>query len=181
MIKKIFLLVIIIVIFYILFGVANLHIVILKCFYPKEYYTEVIKYSKEYNVDENLVFAVIKAESNFDPNAHSRKNAIGLMQLMYETAQDVAKMLELQIDEKKLLEPDVNINLGTKYLSVLIDKYKNIELAVAAYNAGSGNIDNWINNGTIKADGTDIENIPFKETNNYVRKTLRNYRIYNDL
>lgn len=160
------------------FDFMGIRTMLIRKMYPKYYSTEVSKYAKEYNLDENLIYAVIKAESNFDPEAHSRKNAKGLMQLMFDTANDVAKMLDMEIDENMLLDPEVNIKLGTKYLSFLIEKYNNIEVAIAAYNAGSGNVDNWINNGTIKADGSDIENIPFKETNNYVRKILRDYKIY---
>ncbi len=70
--------------------------------------------------------------------------------------------------------------MGTKYISMLIARYGNIEVALAAYNAGSGNVDNWIANGTIQADGSDIENVPFKETNNYVRKIMRDYKIYSE-
>ncbi|MNT13252.1 Soluble lytic murein transglycosylase precursor [compost metagenome] len=77
-----------------------------------------------------------------------------------------------------LFDPNVNIKLGTKYFAMLNEKYNNLELSLAAYNAGSGNVDSWIKNGIIKDDGSDIENIPFKETNNYVRKVINNYKIY---
>ena len=160
---------------------TNIQKVIQKKMYPKKYATEVSRYATQYNVDENLIYAVIKAESNFNENAVSRKNAKGLMQLMYDTAIDIACTIDIEIDEEKLLEPDININIGTKYMSILINKYQNIEVALAAYNAGSGNVDNWITNGIIKSDGSDIENIPFKETNNYVRKILRDYNIYCNL
>ena len=70
--------------------------------------------------------------------------------------------------------------LAEKY-EIKVEKYKNKELAVAAYNAGIGTVDTWIEKGIIKQDGSDIENIPFKETNNYVRKILKNYEIYNKL
>ena len=73
---------------------------------------------------------------------------------------------------------DNNINIGTKYLETLLKKYNNLEVALAAYNAGIGTVDNWINKGIIKKDGSDIEKIPYKETNNYVRKILRDYKIY---
>lgn len=136
-------------------------------------------------MDENLVYAVIKAESNFDPNAKSSKDAIGLMQLMENTAKDIIKKVDLQISDvelgEKLQEADININLGTKYLSILLERYNNIEIAITAYNAGIGTVDNWIEKGIIKADGSDVENIPYKETNNYVRKILRDYKIYKDL
>ena len=142
-----------------------------RIFYPKLHEEFVSMYSDEYGVDENLVFAVIKAESNFQEDAVSHKDALGLMQIMKETAEDVARKYNIEN----------NIKIGTKYLAVLLEKYKNIEVAVAAYNAGIGTVDNWIEKEIIKSDGSDIENIPYKETNNYVRKILRNYKIYQDL
>lgn len=152
----------------------------IKLLYKKEYSEYVSKYSQEYGVDENLIYALIKAESNFDANAISNKNAQGLMQLMYSTAKDVAKKSGIELTEENILEPETNINIGTKYLSTLLEKYECVEVALAAYNAGGGNVDKWIANGTIKADGSDIENIPFKETNTYVRKIMRDYEIYRD-
>lgn len=156
-----------------------------RIFYPKSYEEFVSMYSDEYGVDENLIFAVIKAESNFQEDAVSHKDALGLMQIMKETAEDVARKYNIKIDfnnsEREILNVQNNIKIGTKYLAVLLEKYKNIEVAVAAYNAGIGTVDNWIEKGIIKSDGSDIENIPYKETNNYVRKILRNYKIYQDL
>ena len=163
----------------------NIPLRIQKIIYKKDYKEYVQKYAQEYNVDENLIYALIKAESNFNSNAKSSKDAIGLMQLMESTAQDVCKKTDLQIssDElsEKLLEPDININIGTKYLSILIQKYGNIEIAITAYNAGIGTVDNWIEKGIINSDGSNVENIPYKETNNYVRKILRDYKIYKKL
>ena len=158
---------------------------ILKIIYPKTYKEIVSVYADKYNVDENIIFSVIKAESNFENNAVSHKDALGLMQIMEGTAKDVATKYDINIDlnnaEQEILNVQNNINIGAKYLSVLIDKYQNIELAVAAYNAGTGTVDNWIEKGIIKKDGSDIENIPYKETNNYVRKILRNYNVYEKL
>ena len=163
----------------------NIPLRIQKIIYKKDYEEYVQKYAQEYNVDENLIYALIKAESNFNSKAKSSKDAIGLMQLMESTAQDVCKKTDLQIssDElsEKLLEPDININIGTKYLSILIQKYGNIEIAITAYNAGIGTVDTWIEKGIINADGSNVENIPYKETNNYVRKILRDYKIYTNL
>lgn len=153
-----------------------------KVIYKKEYSEYVEKYAKSYNVDENLVYAVIKVESNFKSDAKSNKDAIGLMQLVEGTAKDVSKKVDMQLTDgdlkNQLLKPDININLGTKYLSILLERYNNIEIAVTAYNAGIGTVDNWIEKGIIKPDGSDIENVPYKETNNYVRKILRDYKIY---
>ena len=159
----------------------NIRNQILMKIYKLEYSEYVKKYAKEYDVDKYLIFAIIKAESNFDQDAVSHREAKGLMQLMYSTAEDIAKKVNVDLNEENVLEPDININLGTKYISMLIQKYGNINLALAAYNAGSGNVDGWIEKGTLKEDGSDIENVPFTETNNYVRKILRDYEIYKKL
>ena len=148
----------------------------LKLLYKTDYSEYVEKYSSMYNIDEKLVYAVIKNESNFDSKAISRVGAKGLMQIMDSTAEDVAK--ELNLEEYNLLVPEDNIKIGIKYLSDLIQKYGETSLALAAYNAGFGTVDTWIADGVISADGNDYENIPYKETNMYVRKILRDYNIY---
>lgn len=155
---------------------------LLKMMYPKTYKEIVSIYEEKYQVEENLIFAVIKAESNFDAKAVSNRNAIGLMQLMEETAKDVARKnnIELNSDNVRQELEDVyrNIEIGTCYLATLLKRYDSKEVALAAYNAGIGTVDGWIEKGIIKNDGSDIENIPYKETNNYVRKILRDYKIY---
>ena len=183
--KKQIAIVAIVLILCMIIAFSNIPSRIQKIIYKKDYEEYVQKYAKEYNVDENLVYALIKAESNFNSNAKSSKDAIGLMQLMESTAQDVCKKTDLQISnedlKEKLLEPEININIGTKYLSILIQKYGNVEIAITAYNAGIGTVDTWIEKGIINADGSNVENIPYKETNNYVRKILRDYKIYTNL
>ena len=154
---------------------------ILKKIYPIKYNEYVEKYANKYNVDKYLIYATIKAESNFKKDAESKKGAKGLMQLMLSTAKEISVETEVEVGENNILNPDININIGTYYLSKMIYKYGNFELALAAYNAGSGNVDKWILNGVLKSDGSNIENIPFKETNNYVRKILKDYKIYTDL
>jgi len=166
-----------------LFGVFKIQNIILKKIYPTKYSEYVYKYAQEYEVDPILVFAIIKAESNFNPNVVSTSNAIGLMQLMDATAEEIAGKLEINFMKKaSLYNPELNIQLGTKYFSELMKQYDdNYLLALTAYNAGIGNVQKWIEQGIIKKDGSDIENIPFKETNNYVRKVVRDYKIYKEL
>ncbi|MBR3133947.1 MAG: lytic transglycosylase domain-containing protein [Clostridia bacterium] len=155
---------------------------ILKVLYKTSYSEYVEEYSREYGLDHLLVYAIIKAESNFNAGAISSKGACGLMQLMDNTAAEVAKneMMEYQ-SATTLYNPEKNIKLGTKYYSDLKQQFRNDEIALAAYNAGTGNVQRWILDGIIKSDGSDIENIPYKETNTYVRKILRDYRIYKKL
>ena len=141
--------------------------------YPKKYNEIIETYSEKYHVDINLILAVIKSESDFDPNVKSNKGALGLMQLMKQTAIEIAPTIDLN--------PETNINIGTKYLQTLLEKYNCIEVALTAYNAGTGNVDKWIEQGIIKEDGSNIEKVPFKETNRYVRSILRDYKIYQEI
>ena len=160
---------------------GSLRKIILKINYPKKYTEYVEKYAKENEIEKELIYAMIKAESNFKETAKSNKSAIGLMQIIESTAKEVAEELEIEITKEDLNNPEINIKIGTKYIANLIKKYNNLELAIAAYNAGIGNVNTWIDEGIINRNGTNIENIPFKETNNYVRKILRNYKIYKEL
>ena len=179
--KKIIAIAFIIILFFIGVNFKNIKNSILKMIYKIDYSEYVEKYANEYNIDKYLIYATIKAESNFNRYAKSSQGAFGLMQLLQPTAEEIAQKAGIEVNENNIFEPDVNINLGTKLLSILLQKYENLGLALAAYNAGSGNVDSWLSKGTLRKDGSDIENIPFKETNNYVRKILRDYEIYKEL
>ena len=177
--KFIFLFLIIIFIFLGYIKIFEIDKFIARKLYPKTYSEYVEMASEKYNVDENLIFAIIKNESNFKNTVSSNKGAQGLMQLMETTALEVAQSMEIyDISNIDLSDPKTNIEIGTKYYSYLYQKYKNTELALAAYNAGSGNVDKWIQAGSLKSDGSDIENIPYKETNMYVRKVIQTKKIY---
>lgn len=167
----------------ILFGVFRIQDMVLKMIYPQKYAELVNQYAEENDLDPLLVFAIIKAESNFDEDVISNSGAVGLMQLMESTAQEMADDLAIEIPTKEsLFDPELNIQIGTYYFAYLLGIYEgNIYLSLTAYNAGIGNVNTWIEEGTIREDGSDIENIPYKETNNYVRKIVRDYRIYQDL
>lgn len=181
--KKFLIMILIIVLLLILlFGILKVQNYILKKIYKIEYSEYVYKYSEENDIDPLLTFSIIKAESNFQRNIKSSSGAIGLMQLMEATAIEEANEINEEIVVVEgLYNPEMNIKIGTKYFAKLMKRYENTLVALAAYNAGIGNVDSWIKDGIIKSDGSNIENIPFKETNNYVRKIVRNYRIYTDL
>ena len=128
----------------------------------------------EYGVNLNLLKAVAKAESDFDTEAVSWCGAQGIMQLMPTTAESLG--VEDPFDARQ------NITGGAKMLAYLLDDYNgNVSLALAAYNAGSGNVSDWISQNPDGSDELDKENIPFKETKNYVEKVNQYLKIYNFL
>lgn len=174
--RLLILLIFIIILYFVLFHLLGLENVIMKIAYPQKYSEYVIQYANEYEVDPLLIFAIIKAESDFNPQAKSHNEAKGLMQLIDKTAVELSKQTEVN-----LYDPETNIQLGTYYFSQLLEKYQQVGVALAAYNAGMGNVNNWIERGIIKADGTDLENIPYKETNMYVRRILNDYAMYQKL
>ena len=172
--------IVLLVIYFVGFKIFRVQDSILKMIYPTKYSEYVEKYADEYCVDKYLIYALIKAESNFDPEVTSSSDARGLMQLMEETAVERSNLIDEEtIEAHDLYDPETNIRLGTSYLSYLLGLYNdNMILALAAYNAGLGNVQQWIQDEIIKPDGSDIENIPYKETENYVRKIIRDYQMY---
>lgn len=180
LIKQMIILIILLAVILVLFKIVRVQDIVLRKIYPITYQEYVEKYSIQNDVDKYMIYAIIKAESNFKPEVKSQSKAIGLMQLLEETAVEMANSIENQtVTEEELYQPEINIKLGTSYYAYLLKHYKgNNILALTAYNAGMGNVDTWIKTGVIQSDGSDIENIPYKETNNYVRKILRDYQIY---
>ena len=177
-IKKTYIILLVFITILFLFILYNKYII--KIIYPKKYGEYIEKYVAEYNIDPLLIYSIIKAESNFNENAISNMGAKGLMQIMDSTANEIKNNIDnLEINnDNDIMNPENNIRLGLYYYSYLFSIYNNMEIALAAYNAGPGNVDKWISDGTIKADGSDVENIPFKETNMYVRKIISNYKEY---
>ena len=146
--------------------------------YPVAYSEYIMKYSHKNNLDECLVMAVIKVESNYVPEAQS-DYAYGLMQLTEETAEWNAKKMGLKDYDWHV--PETNIRIGSYYLKSLIDKYHNVDTALAAYNAGGGNVDSWLKDSRYSKDGETLNHIPFPETRHYVRKVNENWDSYKKL
>ena len=140
--------------------------------YPLEYEEFILKYANEHELDPYLVAALIKAESNFVPDAQSHKDARGLMQLVDGTAQGVAAELKIDYSFDMLTNPELNIRIGTYYLAHLMDMYNgDVRLALCAYNAGFGNVDKWLDNPKYTFEGN-LHTIPFPETQKYLDNTL---------
>lgn len=150
-----------------------------KFVYPKKFSTYVETYSKEYNLDENLVYAVIKCESGFKSDAISARNARGLMQISEITGLWAAEVLKINdYKHEMLFEPETNILIGCWYLRKMLDQFGSESTALAAYNAGSGNVSGWLSKSEYTADGVNLHSIPFGETENYVRRVETAKKMY---
>lgn len=153
--------------------------VILKLFHPRFYKEYVETYSKEFDIDENLVYSVIKVESKFNKKAVSRRNAKGLMQIS-DITQNWAEE-ELGLKDTDIFDPETNIKIGCWYLSKLYKEFNDLDLVITAYNGGSGNVNKWLKNTDYSHDGSKLHEIPFNETKNYLKKVKENYLVYKEL
>lgn len=151
--------------------------------YPIEYQEEVGISSQAFEVDPYLVMAIIRVESNFQPEVSSHKGAYGLMQLMPETAKWMVDDGHFEPQFlKRLEEPAVNIHMGSWYISQLLNQFDgNPVAAIAAYNAGPGRVAGWMQEEKWDGQAEHIEQIPFGETRHYVQRVLFYYDKYKDV
>jgi soluble lytic murein transglycosylase len=150
-----------------------------ECAYPEPYADEVFEDAGADEAAASLVYAVMRQESSFDPDAVSPAHAVGLMQILPETARSIASSIPLAYDDSRLPVPDTNIALGTRYLRDLRGRLGDqLALAVAAYNGGEDAIQRWLG----RAPGMDldvfVERIPFPETRAYVARVMGNFARY---
>ncbi len=153
---------------------------VVKIIYPINYENYIKKYSQHYNIDSHLVAAIINVESKYDTFAVSKKDARGLMQISPTTGNWASEKIDIQdFTLESLYDPEINIRIGCWYLSVLTDEFNgNLQLILAAYNGGSGNVNKWLKDDRYSEDGKSLDYIPFKETSDYVEKVLKNYEMY---
>ena len=148
--------------------------------FPRTYREIVEEQAEAFDLPESLVYAVIKAESNFDTEAVSSVGAIGLMQMMPNTFTWMQEILHETYEEKALYEPEVSVRFGCALLRLLLNEYGDLTAALSAYNAGMGNVTSWLSDAEYSADGVTLKAIPFGETRHYVERVLRykeNYEI----
>jgi len=158
-----------------LFAARHLEKRTYRLLYPELIHT----YAAEYALDPYLVAAVIHTESGNRRDIVSSSGAIGLMQVMPDTGKWIAEKLGLdEYEENDLYEPQTNIRFGCWYLSFLTKRFeKDRQLVLAAYNAGHGNVEKWLQDPDIAQDGQLVA-IPFAETERYVEKVQRAYEKY---
>ena len=151
--------------------------------FPKAYWTDLRRYSIANGLDPYLVASLIRQESEFNVLALSRVSAVGLMQLMPKTGKTVAKQVKLKgYNNAQLFTPAINLELGTRYFKEMVDKYNGqFEYALAAYNAGTDRVGDWLGQGHYRDPQEFVESIPFTETREYVQAILRNANVYRQL
>ncbi len=148
----------------------------LKLFYPIKYLESISQ--KVTRVNPFLITALIRQESAFQEQVKSRVGAVGLMQLMPRTA----KLMDRSVNRRKLLNPEVNLRVGIRYFEMLVDRFKgDVELALAAYNAGPEAVDRWKKRYQVTNRLMFLDLIPFSETRNYVTLIGRNYYWYSKI
>lgn len=150
--------------------------------HPIKYENLVERYSRENDLDKYLVYAVIKTESGFDPQAASNVGARGLMQIMEPTFDWVKYRLGDE-DSRYLdmYDPETNIRYGCWLIGYLCREFGDVDTAMAAYHAGSGQVSEWLEDGDISADGVHLDVIPISDTAHYVSKIDRALDTYKKL
>jgi soluble lytic murein transglycosylase len=148
--------------------------------FPEPYWDTIRAESAKNGLDPYLVASLIRQESEFNPSAISHANAYGLMQLLPSVGRQMAREEGLgSIEARQLLDPILNIRLGTRYLRETMEKFGRVpEYALAAYNAGDNRVTDWQAAGPYHGVDEFVESIPFTETRDYVQAILRNQDIY---
>jgi peptidoglycan lytic transglycosylase len=150
--------------------------------FPKAYWPDLKKFSEENALDPYLVASLVRQESEFNPNAVSRANAVGLMQLLPKVGKGMAKQEKIRhFSPQQLFTPAVNLRLGTRYFRGMVDKFGSFEYALAAYNAGDNRVQAWLSQGKYRDVPEFVESIPFTETREYVQAIMRNASVYRQL
>ena len=147
--------------------------------YPLRYEEIIVRYAEEYDVDKYLVMSVINAESRFNADAVSSQGAVGLMQITKPTAEWIARSMgDKNFGTDDLYDPETNIRMGVWYIDNLRKEFSDNTLILAAYNAGRGHVNGWLDDKAVSQDGEVLDKIPFKETEKYIEKVLSDIKIY---
>jgi len=151
--------------------------------FPRPYWSDLKKFATTNGLDPYLVASLIRQESEFNPVAVSRANAVGLMQLLPKTGKLVARQASMKrYNASQLYTPTVNLELGTRYFRGMVDQFGgSFEQALAAYNAGSDRVVEWMGQGKYRDAAEFVESIPFTETREYVQAIMRNASVYRQL
>ncbi len=154
---------------------------VMKLIYPMKYTEYVEKYSTEYGIETELLYAVIKTESSFNPDAVSNADAVGLTQITPETFDWLKSKLGETEKSLSLKDPETSIKYGAFFLSYLLNEFEETDTALAAYHAGRGRVNGWLEDNNYSENGKTLNEIPIPETAHYVSKVNRALEVYGNL
>lgn len=157
-----------------LFATFAVTIGIVGASFPRPYRNTV----KESGLNAALVYAVMKAESNFNERAVSKAGAVGIMQILPSTAEFICSKEGIEFQAERLQEGDYNVEIGCKYLQYLLKRFSSADTAICAYNAGEGTVLKWLNDASLSRDGKRLTRIPYAETRGYLKKIRKFRKIY---
>ncbi len=158
--------------------VVNSVSLILQTVYPREYSSLIESYADEYGVDKALLYALVECESGFDENAVSSVGAKGLTQITPETFKWLQSKTGESYTEDALFEPGVSVKYGAFFLSMLLEEFGDTKTALAAYHAGRGQVNEWLENPEYSKDSRKLDVIPFEDTSAYAEKVMRVRDLY---
>ncbi len=158
--------------------IVNSVSLILQTVYPKEYSDLIETYAEEYDVDKSLLYALVECESGFDKNAVSSVGAKGLTQITPETFKWLQSKTGESYTEDALFEPEISVKYGAFFLSMLLDEFGDTKTALAAYHAGRGQVNEWLENPEYSKDSKKLDNIPFEDTSAYAEKVMKVKDLY---
>ena len=146
--------------------------------YPRQYVNLVEENAERFDIDEALLFALIKTESGFDKNAVSSVGAMGLTQITSDTFAWLQTKTGEAYEDDALFDPEISVYYGAYFLDMLLEEFGNTETALAAYHAGRGKVNEWLSDPGISPDGEALEKIPYEDTAGYVKKVMKNTEKY---
>lgn len=147
--------------------------------FPFKYEDLIKENATKYNLEPYLIASVINVESGYNPKAKSSADAIGLMQIIPSTASYVSSLYKINFqNQDDLFNPEINIEIGSAYLRYLLNKFEDLETALASYNAGETVVRSWLKNEDYSTDQKSLNYIPYKETRDYIKKINKNKNIY---
>ncbi len=154
---------------------------VLQTVYPRGFSDIVEAKAEEYNVDEALLYALIETESGFDENAVSAVGAKGLTQITPETFEWLQMKKGESYKDEDLFVPEISIDYGAYFISILIEEFGDLTTALAAYHAGRGIVNEWLTDEQYSLDGKTLNEIPYKDTDAYTKQVLKVRERYCDL
>lgn len=154
---------------------------VLKFLYPVKYGEYIEKYSAEYNVPKELLYATISVESGFDPEAQSNVGAVGLTQIMPSTLVWLQTKTGDSYTEEDLKNPEIAIKYCAVFYSILLQKFGDVDTSICAYHAGINAVSGWLKDSEYSPDGVTLTKTPSAATNHYLSKVKQAINVYNNL